>query len=93
MISLTKSTLNISGAVTHKTVPGLLKELQTLSLPDDLNINTAEIEAVDSTAISLIFHIIRRSKGSSLLQNPPENLKTLIHLYDLDEHLCPNPVA
>ncbi len=93
MISLSQSTLNISGAVTHKTVPSLLKELQTLSLPDDLSINTAEIDAVDSTAISLIFHVIRRCKGSCVLLNPPVNLKTLIHLYDLDEHLCPNPAA
>lgn len=93
MISLNQSTLNIGGAVTHQTVPALLKELQTLSLPDDLNINTAEIAAVDSTAISLIFHILRRCKGHCVLQNPPENLKTLIHLYDLDEHLCPNPAA
>lgn len=93
MISLSQSTLNITGAVTHKTVPSLLKELQALSLPDDLSINTAEIEGVDSTAISLIFHIIRRCKGRCVLQSPPENLKTLIHLYDLDEHLCPNPAA
>lgn len=89
MIALENSTLTISGPVNHATVPALLKSLQSMDLPKALVINAANIEAVDSTAISLILHISRQCKGEFTLIDLPKNLETLLHLYDLDTYLCP----
>lgn len=89
MIALDNSTLSISGPVNHATVPALLKSLQSMVLPKALVINTAKIETVDSTAISLILHISRQCKGDLTLVEIPKNLEALLHLYDLDTYLCP----
>lgn len=89
MITLEKSSLTISGPVNHATVPALLKSLQNMVLPKALVINAANIETVDSTAISLILHISRQCNGEFTLMDVPENLEALLHLYDLDTYLCP----
>lgn len=89
MIALENSTLTISGPVNHATVPGLLKSLQGINLPKAVVVNAGHIEAIDSTAISLILHISRQCKGEFTLIDLPKNLETLLHLYDLDTYLCP----
>ena len=79
----------LSGQLVMDKANNVLLESQELSLPKTgLKLDFANVWAVDSSAVSLLLAWIRRGKSEGVtitFANMPENLKTLIKLYGLEE--------
>lgn len=78
----------ISGDVLINTANDLLKQSQTFPIGQNTKIDFARVTDVDTTAVSLILEWKRRAakEGQTLdFVNLPENLTSLIQLYDVAE--------
>lgn len=84
-LALEGSTVRLSGTVTNTTVPALLEQLAGLS-PSQLDLSLVEV--VDSAAVSLLLNLKRRHGANLTVSHTPDNLRSLIHLYGLDELLA-----
>lgn len=92
MITVENSVMNIAGAVDNATAPALLFHALKQVNAGVSYIDLKQVERVDSSGVSLLLHLQREAMklGRKLhVQNVPSNLQALIHLYDLDETLCP----
>lgn len=83
----------LSGQLVVDKVHNVLVESQELSLPKaGLTLDFANVWMVDSSAVALILAWLRRGKSEGValkLVNIPDNLKTLIKLYGLEEVIYP----
>lgn len=79
----------LSGQLVVDKAHNVLVESKELSLPKSgLTLDFANVWAVDSSAIALILAWLRRAKSEGVtltFANVPDNLKTLIKLYSLQE--------
>lgn len=79
----------LSGALTHDTVPGLATRAEALGADDVLDLSG--VERVDSSAVALLLEI-RRRKGQPLrLQGVPPHLQSLIACFGVGELLTATP--
>ena len=79
---------HISGDVLINTANDLLKQSQSYSIEQNTKVDFAEVTDVDTTAVSLILEWKRRAEKenqSLVFINLPENLNSLIQLYDVAE--------
>lgn len=78
----------LSGDVVNSTAGDILKVSQAFSIADNTTIDFADVEDIDTTAVSLILEWKRRAaKENQTLSfvNLPENLTSLVQLYDVAE--------
>ncbi len=78
----------LSGDVVNSTAGDILKVSQAFSIVDNTTIDFADVEDIDTTAVSLILEWKRRAaKENQTLSfvNLPENLTSLVQLYDVAE--------
>jgi ABC-type transporter Mla MlaB component len=76
--------LQVSGPLTLETVPSLYAALQNLS-PPVRRVDLQKVERVDSSALAWLLALCPLAGGGSpTFENPPENLRTLARLYELD---------
>ena len=94
MITRTGDRLQVSGSVTKATVGALFKEglqlQENTGARNSLVIDFAQLEKVDSSAVSLMLVWMReaqRSKVSLRFSNIPDNLMSLAKLYGVAELL------
>ncbi len=76
----------LSGDVVIATANDILKESQTFALTHATVIDFAEVEDIDTTAVSLILEWKRRAQKenkSFTFVNLPTNLTSLVQLYDV----------
>lgn len=90
MITRENGSLMLSGRLTMSTVPALyetgLKHLAT----EDLLVDFAKVEAVDSAAVSMLLgwsRAAQRNNRSLRVANMPDDLLSLAHLYGVDQML------
>jgi phospholipid transport system transporter-binding protein len=85
--------MQVSGAVTIETA-NVLFEDGLKSLPDsNLVIDLAQLEKVDSAAVSLMLVWLREAQRNNVklrFVNVPDNLSSLAKLYGVAELLAPN---
>ena len=90
MISCQDGCLRVSGGLTMQTVPALYTEgLQYLN-QDGLVLDFSQVEAVDSSAVSLLLGWMRvaRQKNHELqIENLPDSMVSLAGLYGVSELL------
>jgi len=78
----------ISGDVLINTANDLLKQSQDYPIGQKTKVDFAQVTDVDTTAVSLILEWKRRAakeNQSLVFVNLPENLTSLIQLYDVTE--------
>ncbi|MES2503105.1 MAG: STAS domain-containing protein [Pseudomonadota bacterium] len=78
----------LSGDVVNSTAGDILKVSQAFSIADNTTIDFADVEDIDTTAVSLILEWKRRAakeNQSLTFVNLPENLTSLVQLYDVAE--------
>lgn len=79
----------LSGQLVVDKAHNILQESNELSLPKaGLTLDFTNVWAVDSSAVALILAWLRRSKSEGVtltFANVPDNLKSLIKLYGLEE--------
>jgi phospholipid transport system transporter-binding protein len=78
----------LSGDVVNSTAGDILKVSQAFSIADNTTIDFADVEDIDTTAVSLILEWKRRAaKENQTLSfvNLPTNLSSLVQLYDVAE--------
>ncbi len=94
MIVRNGNCFDFSGPLTIATVSTWLRESEPLFAEDGVwELNLAEVDEVDSAAVSLLLEWARRAaqRGHQLrLRNLPENLQSLLKVYDVQELL---PIA
>lgn len=90
MIARDGDQLRVSGPLTLDTV----KAVYTAGLPqvgkESLGVDMSAVEAVDSTAVSLMLNWLREAHRNNMrlvFAHVPENLLSLIHLYGVSELL------
>lgn len=84
---------DLSGKLDMDSVPKLVQPLITLSRAGSLMLDLQSVTGVDSAAIALLLQAKRAAlqAGHTLtLQNCPTNMRTLMSLYALDQHLLHN---
>lgn len=90
MIAREGDRLVLSGRLVMSNVPALYESgLQHLA-SEDLLVDFSGVEAVDSSAVSMLLGWTRaaQKQGRSLrVESMPEDLKSLAHLYGVDEML------
>lgn len=90
MITKEGDRLMLSGKLTMATVPALYKTgLQFLG-SEDLLIDFAKVEAVDSAAVSMLLgwsRAAQKQQRSLRIENLPEDLLSLANLYGVAEML------
>jgi phospholipid transport system transporter-binding protein len=88
---LVENVLKLSGPLTMNTIAELFgKGLQSPEGNSDLVVDFARVEAVDSSAVSLMLSWLRTAKRKNLklsFVNVPENLRSLANLYGVAESL------
>jgi phospholipid transport system transporter-binding protein len=80
----------VRGSVTLASVQALLDEGKQAFAGDDLRIDLSGVTEADSSAVALMLDWAReaRARGARIcFENPSENLRTLISLYDVGEFL------
>lgn len=87
-ITQTNNRWLLSGDVVNSTAGDILKASQAFSIVDNTSVDFADVEDIDTTAVSLILEWKRRAaKENQTLAfvNLPENLTSLVQLYDVAE--------
>lgn len=89
--------LQLTGALSFETLPGVLEESAAYAarpdLPDRLTIDFAQVSGVDSSAVALLLEWRRQAqaRGKTLLfANLPPNLLALARLYGVAELIQPD---
>ena len=78
----------LSGDVVNSSAGDILKASQAFKIDENTNVDFADVEDIDTTAVSLILEWKRRAaKEYQILTfvNLPENLTSLVQLYDVAE--------
>ncbi len=78
----------LSGDVVIQTASDILKASQEFTIAENTTIDFAEVEDIDTTAVSLILEWKRRAtreNQSLTFVNLPDNLTSLVQLYDVAE--------
>ncbi len=76
--------LQVRGPLTLETVPALYTALDSLA-PPLRRVDLQAVERVDSSALAWLLALCRLAEGGSpTFENPPQNLRTLARLYELD---------
>lgn len=78
----------LSGDVVINTASDILKASQAFTIVDNTTIDFADVEDIDTTAVSLILEWKRRAARESqslAFVNLPSNLSSLVQLYDVAE--------
>ncbi|MES2547947.1 MAG: STAS domain-containing protein [Pseudomonadota bacterium] len=87
-ITQTNNRWLLSGDVVNSTAGDILKASQAFSIEHNTNVDFADVEDIDTTAVSLILEWKRRAAKESqslTFVNLPENLISLVQLYDVAE--------
>jgi len=90
MIEFSDGCYRVRGPVTLDTVQPLLEEGAQRFHGADIRVDLADVTGVDSSAVALLLAWTRaaRLRGHRIrYQNPTQNLKALLELYELDEIL------
>jgi phospholipid transport system transporter-binding protein len=90
MIRTTDSRLEVSGGMTLEVASRLLAEGSAVVASRDMVVDLAGVEAVDSSALAVIFGWMRAAKqqGRAVkLVHPPTQLMSLAELYGVAELL------
>lgn len=93
MIHRNGSQVRVSGRLTIDTVAGLFKNGLNPNGQIALTVDMSGVEAVDSTAVSLMLAWIREAKRSNTnltFSNIPDNLLSLAKLYGVSDALTPH---
>ncbi len=80
----------LAGRLTMSTVPALYESGVQYLASEDLLVDFSGVEAVDSSAVSMLLGWTRtvQKQGRALrVENLPEDLKSLAHLYGVNEML------
>ena len=78
----------LSGDVVNSSAGDILKASQAFNIVENTSVDFADVEDIDTTAVSLILEWKRRAaKENQTLTfvNLPENLTSLVQLYDVAE--------
>ncbi|PPD57040.1 MAG: hypothetical protein CTY10_01100 [Methylotenera sp.] len=78
----------LSGDVVIQTASDILKASQVFTISENTTIDFAQVEDIDTTAVSLILEWKRRATRESqslTFVNLPNNLTSLVQLYDVAE--------
>ncbi|WP_294945507.1 STAS domain-containing protein [Sulfurivirga sp.] len=78
--------LTVQGALTLESVPALEKALDSLGWPIR-RVELGQVERVDSAALAWLVALARRAREngvSPIFANPPQSLRILVQLYELD---------
>lgn len=81
------NTWQLSGRLIVNDITAVLRQAQQLTIKSDTYLDFANVEEVDTSAISLILELQRQASKASasvLLRNPPESLTTLMALYGVE---------
>ena len=90
MISREGDRLLLKGRLTMSTVPALYESGLRHLASEDLKVDFSGVEAVDSSAISMLLGWTRAAKKQGRMlrvENLPEDFRSLAHLYGVDEML------
>ncbi|MBI5658422.1 MAG: STAS domain-containing protein [Nitrosomonadales bacterium] len=90
MIRREGNRVHISGRLTMDTATSLFNSGLQPNGQTDLVVDMAQVEAVDSAAVSLMLAWLREARRSGIglsFSNVPDNLLSLAHLYDVAESL------
>ncbi|TAJ77126.1 MAG: STAS domain-containing protein [Gallionellaceae bacterium] len=83
--------MQVSGRLTMETVAGFLSEgLPTTEDGSDLTVDLAQVDVVDSSAVSLMLAWLRAAQRNNVrlsFINVPDNLLSLANLYGVAESL------
>ena len=85
-----ENVLQVSGRLTIDTATALFNKGLQLTEGKELIIDLAKVEAVDSSAVSLMLSWLRtaqRKQAKLSFVNVPENLQSLANLYGVSESL------
>lgn len=92
-ITQQQNTLHFSGNLLIGNITETLNQLQTLRLEPPLSLDLSKVDEVDTVAVSLILEIQRQLNHQHTQASPvsvigvPENLRSLMQLYGVDEFL------
>jgi len=78
----------LSGDVVNSSAGDILKASQAFSIVENTTVDFADVEDIDTTAVSLILEWKRRAAKENqtlIFVNLPENLTSLVQLYDVAE--------
>ena len=78
----------LSGDVVNSSACDILKASQAFSIVENTTVDFADVEDIDTTAVSLILEWKRRAAKENqtlIFVNLPENLTSLVQLYDVAE--------
>ena len=92
MISKNGERFELKGSVTMDNARAIMEEGQALFNHEDVKVDLAGVDEVDSSAVSILLQWMREAKLRNqpiLFFNLPANLKSLIALYGVDE-MIPN---
>lgn len=87
-ITQTNNRWILSGDVVINTASDILKASQTFSVSENTTVDFTGVEDIDTTAVSLILEWKRRAareNQSLTFVNLPDNLSSLVQLYDVAE--------
>jgi phospholipid transport system transporter-binding protein len=87
-ITQTNNCWILSGDVINSTAGDILKASKLFNIVDNTSVDFADVEEIDTTAVSLILEWKRRAANenkSLTFVNLPENLTSLVKLYDVAE--------
>ncbi len=80
---------HLSGDLHNDDAATLLAHSESLAIPrSNWIIDFAAVEAIDSSAVALMFAWLRRAQAASVslvMVNVPDNLKKLIQLYGVED--------
>jgi len=88
MISKNGERFEIKGPITMANARSIMEEGATLFNHGEVEVDLAGVDEVDSSAVSILLQWMRQAQLSNqpiLFFNLPENLKSLIALYDVVE--------
>jgi len=92
-ITQQQNTLHFSGNLLIGNITETLNQLQTLRLEPPLSLDFSKVDEVDTVAVSLILEIQRQLNHQHTQASPvsvigvPDNLRSLMQLYGVDEFL------
>ena len=78
----------LSGDVVNSSAGDILKASQVFNIAENTTVDFADVEDIDTTAVSLILEWKRRAAKENqtlIFVNLPENLTSLVQLYDVAE--------
>lgn len=90
MIERSGSSLKITAPMLYAGAASLLAAGRALLAPDVTEIDLAAIDDADSSALAVLFSLLREAKArnaSLRIANPPAGLMSLAALYGVDEFL------